>query len=320
MNAIDGSRRRHRIAVATMVLCALLWSTAGVVTRQLEQASGFEVTFWRSFACLLFVWGYLVVTSRSRWIATIAASGWPGVVSGVMWAIMFTCFMIALGLTTVARTLVVLALAPLLTALLAWLVLNERIAPRTWAAIAAAGAGIVWMVRDGLQADDGNGSLWGMLIAAGVPFASAINIINMKRQQARVDLVPAVLIGAVISCLAMLPVMLPMQASGHDIVLLSLLGVFQLGLPCVLMVAAARHLLPQETALLALLEVVFGPLWAWLGAGERPADATLYGGGLILVALVANELFAGRSPASTRAPSAAAAPAQPVTTAKSKAA
>jgi drug/metabolite transporter (DMT)-like permease len=308
MNPDVCGRRRHRIAVATMVLCALLWSTAGVVTRQLEHAGGFELTFWRSLACLLFVCVYLMVTSRSRWLAVITGSGWPGVVSGFMWAIMFTCFMIALGLTTVAKTLVVLAIAPLLTALLAWLVLGERIGLRTWAAIAAAGAGIVWMVRDGLQTGGDSGSLWGMLIAAGVPLASAINIINMKRQQARVDLVPAVLIGAIISCLAMLPLILPMQASGRDILLLALLGVFQLGLPCVLMIGAARHLSPQETALLALLEVVFGPLWAWLGAGERPADATLHGGALILAALVANEVLPGRR----------AAPAQAVRTTKSK--
>ena len=90
----------------------------------------------------------------------------------------------------------------------------------------------------------------------------------------------------------MLPLIFPIQASGRDVMLLSLLGVFQLGLPCILMIVAARHLSPQETALLALLEVVFGPLWAWLGVGERPAAATLYGGGLILAALVANELFA----------------------------
>ena len=303
--------RRHRIAVATMVLCPLLWSTAGVVTRQLEFAGGFELTFWRSLACLLFVCGYLMVTARSRWLAVITDSGWPGVLSGVMWAIMFTCFMIALVLTTVAKTLVVLAISPLLTALLAWLVLGERIAPRTWAAITAAGAGIVWMVRDGLQGGDG-GSLWGMLIAAVVPLASAINIVNMKRQQARVDLVPAVLIGAVISCLAMLPLIMPMQASGRDILLLSLLGVFQLGLPCVLMIGAARYLSPQETALLALLEVVFGPLWAWIGAGERPADATLHGGALILAALVTNELLASRKTA------VAVPPVQAVRTTKSK--
>lgn len=291
MNAAPGERR-HRLAVVTMVLCALLWSTAGVATRYLDHAAGFELTFWRSLSCILFVSGYLIVTQRSRWLSVITASGMPGIVSGLMWAVMFTCFMIALTITTVAKTLVVLAVAPLLTALLAWLVLNERIPPRTWLAIVVAGAGIVWMVRDGLQTGEGNSSLWGMLVAAGVPLASSINLITMKRQQARVDLVPALLIGGIISCLAMLPLIFPIQASGRDVVLLSLLGVFQLGLPCILMIVAARHLSPQETALLALLEVVFGPLWAWLGVGERPAAATLYGGGLILAALVANELFA----------------------------
>ena len=269
---------RHRLAVATLILCALLWSTAGVITRQVEHAAGFELTFWRSLACILFVTGYLVATRRSGWLRVVTASGMAGLVSGLMWAAMFTCFMVALTLTTVAKTLVVLALAPLLTALLAWLVLGERIGIRTWIAIAVAGAGIVWMVADGLRSgpdDSGDKALWGMLVAAGVPLASAINLVTMKRQQARVDLVPALLIGSLISCLAML-------------------GVFQLALPCILMIRAARFLSPQETALLALLEVVFGPLWAWLGAGERPADSTLYGGGLILAALVANELLAPR--------------------------
>ncbi len=175
--------RRHRLAVATMVLCALLWSTAGVVTRQLDQAAGFELTFWRSLSCILFVGGYLIATKGSRWLGVISAAGWPGLVSGVMWAAMFTCFMVALTITTVAKTLVVLAIAPLLTALLSWLVLDQRIAARTWTAIAVAGAGIVWMVKDGLQTGDDLSSLWGMLVAAGAPLASAINLINMKRQQ-----------------------------------------------------------------------------------------------------------------------------------------
>jgi drug/metabolite transporter (DMT)-like permease len=287
------SKRRHRLAVSTIVLCTLLWSLAGIVTRQLDHAAGFEITFWRSLACVICVAGWLVATERGGWVAAITRTGLPGLVSGLTWAVMFTCFMVALTLTTVAKTLVVMALAPLLTALLARAVLGERIAMRTWLAILVAGGGIVWMVLDGLQQD--GGSLFGMLVAAGVPLASAINLVNMKRQQARVDLVPAILIGGVISCIAMLPLMLPVQASGRDILLLSLLGAFQLALPCILMIRAARYLSPQETALLSLLEVVFGPLWAWLGAGERPAAATLYGGALILGALVANELLANRS-------------------------
>jgi drug/metabolite transporter (DMT)-like permease len=91
----------------------------------------------------------------------------------------------------------------------------------------------------------------------------------------------------------MLPLSLPALATPTDIALLALLGVAQLGLPCMLLVIAARQLAATEVALLALLEVVLGPLWAWLGAGEVPAAATLAGGALVVAALLVNEL-AGR--------------------------
>ena len=63
---------------------------------------------------------------------------------------------------------------------------------------------------------------------------------------------------------------------------------------------AARHLSATEVALLALLEVVRGPLWAWLGAGEAPASSALFGGALVLSALMLNELVAARRASSAR--------------------
>jgi drug/metabolite transporter (DMT)-like permease len=223
---------------------------------------------------------------------------------------MFTCFMIALTRTTVANTLVVLALAPLLSALLARIVLSEPLGLTTWAAIATACGGIVWMVHDqiGLNlvapavaaqapgtAVTSAAALTGMAIAAGVPLAASVNVVTLKKWGGRVDLVPAVAIGALLSCLATLPLAWPLQATTWDLSLLAILGAAQLGLPCMLMVGAARHLAPQEIALLALLEVLFGPLWVWLAVGERPTDASLQGGGIVLLALVANALWVGRS-------------------------
>jgi drug/metabolite transporter (DMT)-like permease len=132
----------------------------------------------------------------------------------------------------------------------------------------------------------------GMLIALAVPLASAINLVTLKKRAAHVDLIPAVFLGGVLSALAMLPLVFPLHAGPRDVVLLAGLGFFQLGLPCMLLVVAARSLSATELSLLALLEVLLGPLWAWLGAGETPAAATLYGGALVLAALVGNELHA----------------------------
>jgi drug/metabolite transporter (DMT)-like permease len=209
-----------------------------------------------------------------------------------MWAVMFTCFMIALTRTSVANTLLVIGLAPLLAALLARVVLGQTIRRITWAAIIAAGAGIWWMVHEAISVDGPTG----ILIALGVPLASAINLVTLRRVHAELDLAPAVLVGALISCAAMLPLAWPLATGGRDLLILAFLGAFQLALPCWLMVRALAWLAPHEVALIALLEVVLGPLWAWLFVGEATHAATLQGGVVVLAALVVNTLATRSSP------------------------
>jgi drug/metabolite transporter (DMT)-like permease len=182
--------------------------------------------------------------------------------------------------------LVVIGLGPLITAVLARFTLADPVPVRTWIAIPAAAAGIAWMFSDGVEP----AHVAGMLVAAVIPLAGAANVVTLRGAAARVDLVPSVMLGALLSCLVALPFALPFSASARDLLLLGLLGVFQLGLPCVLLVIASRTLLAPECALLGLLEVVLGPLWAWLGAGEVPGNATLAGGAIVVTALVANEL------------------------------
>jgi drug/metabolite transporter (DMT)-like permease len=295
----------HRRAIALMVLVALLWSTAGVVTRwlspQMQTDGRFEITFWRAFFAALFVAGYLLLVRREG-LRPLIAAGVPGLISGAMWAVMFSAFMLALTFTTTANTLLVMSVGPLLTALLTRAVIGTPIATRTWVAIAAAMFGMGWMFAfAGGVGPPGGAHLLGMLIALAVPVASAINLVTLNKVQARVDLVPAVLIGGVLAAAAMLPLSLPLIGGTRDIALLALLGFFQLGLPCMLMVHAARHLSAPQIALLALLEVLLGPLWAWLGAGEVPAAATLYGGAIVLAALVYNEAARLHGEASARA-------------------
>jgi drug/metabolite transporter (DMT)-like permease len=291
--AAAAPRSTHARAIALMIVAATLWSIAGVITRHLSpvmQAEGrFEITFWRSLFAALTVAGYLLLVRREG-LRPIWATGWPGLISGSMWAVMFIFFMLALTLTTVANTLLVMSIGPLVTALLSWLVLRLPIPGRTWLAIGAATVGMAWMFARGGGALPGGSHVAGMLVALAVPLAAAVNLVLLQKTKARVDLVPAVFLGGAISAAIMLPLALPFQAAPRDIALLAVLGFFQLGLPCMLMVVAARHLSAPEISLLALLEVVLGPLWAWLGAGEVPAAATVTGGLLVLGALVANEL------------------------------
>jgi drug/metabolite transporter (DMT)-like permease len=283
--------RAHRRAIALMIVAPILWSIAGVVTRHLESAGRWEVTFWRSLFAAIFVLAALLFAhGRGAW-AAVRATGGYGILSGAMWAVMFIAFILALMTTTTANTLIVNSIAPLVTALLARAVLREPIAARTWAAIVLAIAGMLWMFGSGFAGGEPR-HLAGMLIALAVPLAAAVNLVTLKHAGRSVDLIPAVLLGAVFSAAITFAFALPFKASAHDLLLLAMLGCLQLGLPCMLMVRASPHLSAPEISLLAMLEVVLGPLWAWLGAGEAPALATLAGGALVIAALLVNELAA----------------------------
>ncbi len=285
----------HARAVALMVAANILWSTAGLVTRLLERTPGWEAAFWRSFFAAIAMVGILAWTRRREAWAVVRAAGAAGVLSGLMFCTMFTCFMLAVTRTTVANTLVVNSLYPVFAAILAWRVLGLRLQMHTWFAIAAAVGGMAWMFASGL----GPG-LSGTLIAFAVPVAAAINVTTLRKWGRTVDLAPAVLLGGLFSALVTLPFALPFQASAQDLAWLAALGVFQLALPCTLLVAASRKLPPAEVALLTLLEAVLGPLWAWLGVGETPTSATLTGGGIVLLAIAGNEFIALYGPARFR--------------------
>jgi drug/metabolite transporter (DMT)-like permease len=275
-------------AVALMVAAPVLWSSAGVVTRHIERAEPIEQVFWRSLFAFAFVAGFLLAWRRNP-VKALARAGLPGLFSGAMWAVMFTAFVIALSLTTTANTLVMMSVSPLLTVVCARIVLSDPIPLRTWLAALAAMAGIAFMFGG---VTDNSQHVGGMLIALLIPVASALNVVALRKYAASVDLVPAVMLGGLLSCLIALAFTPPFSASPKDLALLAFLGVFQLGLPCMFLVLASRALLAPELALLGLLEVVLGPLWAWLGAGETPAAATLIGGALVLAALAGNEIAA----------------------------
>lgn len=290
---------RHRRAALTMAFCALCWSSAGGLVRLLDRQDGVQLTFLRSLFCALAVVVLLTWRRRGNPLTPVMAMGWPGLLSGLMWAIMFTAFTIAITLTTVANTLLVLSLAPFFAAVLGRIVLREQVVSRTWVAMSAAGFGIWWMVRQGISSE----GYAGMAIALACPLASAVNVVTLRKIHTRIDLMPAVLVGAVISLTVMAPFALPISPSARDIAIIAFLGIFQLALPCMLLVRATRFLSPHEVALIALLEVVLAPIWAWMFGGEAMGVATVQGGLLVIGALVANEFWGTSRAAATVGPS-----------------
>lgn len=300
-----------------MVLVTLLWSMAGIVSRQIEMAQGLTLTFWRSaFNALALLVILCVIRGPMAVWQNLRSGAWPLWASGVCWAVMFTAFMWALTLTTIANVLVTMAVGPLITALLARAFLGRVLTPPTLAAVIVAGLGLGLMQIPALMpspevlshpAEPGDpGSLashdhaLGLILALAVPTAGALNWVlirgasDSRRSANQPDFLLSICIGATLSALMAGPASDPLHVSVPDLGWLGLLGVFQLAVPCLLAVRVAAVLQPSEVALLSLLEVLFGVAWAWMGTAEKPQPLVLLGGTIVLCTLVLHEYWQGR--------------------------
>lgn len=297
MTAAEDPRARRRRGIALALLANLCFSTGGLWIRALDvPPGGFEIVFWRSasmtaaLAVFLFAWYGRATAARIR------AVGFWGFVSACCLAATFFAFILSVTRTTVANTTLVMSLTPLLGAVAGVVFLGERVAVRTWIAIAVAGVGLATMLLDSLSGD----GVAGILIALGVPVAFAANIVINRRHGVATDMVPTVLIAGLVSLPLALPLALPLEANPRDAATILAMGMFQLALGCILLTLAMRHLPAAEVGLFTLLETVLAPLWVWLAFGEQPSPMALAGGTLIVGALLANSLLAratdGRPP------------------------
>ncbi|UCD67770.1 MAG: DMT family transporter [Betaproteobacteria bacterium] len=286
MTAANARRR----AILLMVGATLCWSSAGVLVRSMNINDPWEITFWRSIFMALFVAGWIWQQHGDAAPQKIRAVGVPGLVSGALFTVMFISFVIALSRTTVANTLIVVSISPFFAALLGWVFLRERVALRTVLAMIAAFLGVCLMFFGAASHDR-----WvGALVATIVPAAFGLNTVILRKMGATVDMIPAVLIAGIISAMVTLPFALPFEAAGRDFTLLATMGVMQVGLGCVMMTIASRHLTAAEIGLISILEIIFGTLAVWLVVGERPDRAALAGGLIVIAALATDQMLAMR--------------------------
>lgn len=279
----DADARRK--GVLLMIAAALCWSTGGIFVRNVATTDGFEIVFWRSLFMVAFLFAVLAWWHRGAVWSKIAAVGRAGLLSGALLAATFFFFIFSLMRNTAANTFVLMSTGPFFVALFGWIFLRERVPTRTWTAIAVALAGVTLMFADGLDA----GRSLGNLLALGVAIAFALNVVVLRRMHASVDMVPAVMIAGLISIAVALPLAPSLAPAPRDLALLAPMGCVQLGLGCLLMTKATRHLSAGEIGLLSLIETILAPLWVWIGVGERPGALALGGAAIVLGALLANQ-------------------------------
>ena len=278
----------HARGTLLVVAAGLSWSTGGVLMRMVEEAPPATVAFWRAATMGLAVLAALLVRHRGRLVEPFRAAGLLGPVAGFFIAGASTCFILALGETTVSNVLFLQCVGPFVAAILGWVLLGERVRPATWAAIAIAACGVAIMVRDGLV----HSGLAGNLLALMIGVFLAFYTVALRFGRA-VDMMPVLVYMGVFgagACALMAP---GIAVSAHDFAICTALGAGQLALGNALYVVGSRHVPAAEIILLTLLEVVLGPVWVFLAIGEVPTAASL-GGGAVVVAAVLVQAFAAR--------------------------
>lgn len=258
----------------------LCWSSGGLLVRLLD-LDAFVIIFWRSLFMATAVALALLVVHQRKAPAVIAAVRWPGVLSGVLLSGAFIGYVSSLTFTQVANTMILMSASPLVAAVLARLILKEPLSRATVAAIIVAMVGIAIMFSHGISA----GSLLGDSFALLVAFTFGANIVVLRRWRG-IDMVPATMLGGLISAAVTAPWAIGTPVTSTDLVILAALGCFQLGLGLFLFVRGSRKLHAAELGMITLLETVLAPIWVWIAISEIPSAAALFGGGVVLAAVI----------------------------------
>lgn len=293
--------RDYLYGVALVVLATCGWSLAGLFVRRLPGLDGWQINTWRGLSVGVALLAYLIVlygrqtAARFRDIPPFAM-----LACAAFFSLGSTLYVTSLTLTSTANVSSIGAAAPIFTALLSTAVLREKPGPATWLATFLALAGVTVIMHAGLTAGGWAGNLAAILTA----LCFAGQTITLRRY-ASIDMVPAVCVGGLATFVLAGVVGGGFAVPRDAILVLALMGLVQLAIPLILFAKGARYVPAVALTLLALLDVVLNPFWAWLGAGEAPELAGVIGGSIILgaaaLSVVAGRRMAARAPISAPA-------------------
>lgn len=267
-----------------LVACAgVFWSLQGVTIRFAEDASTTQVVFWRSVAQFLALGLIITVATRGQLLGTVVRAGRLGLAGGVCAMVASGSFVFAVSHTTIANVVFIMAASPLVAGVAAWFLMGERVQRRTVVAMLVALAGIGIMVSEGLHGGSVAGYLYAMSTTVG--FAGIAVVARMGRDR---NMLPTAMWGALFN-LVIMGVLLggDIGVSWQVLVVCAVSGGILTAGGAACFMQGARYVPAAVLAFLSLTETVLAPIWAWIAFEELPATVSLIGGGVVLLAIVA---------------------------------
>ena len=262
-------------------LGACCLSFGGLIVKSFEGATLWQILFWRSIFFSIAVVIFLLITHKRNIFNSFYKSGFPGLIGGLILSLGYCGYVFAMYNTTVANTNFIIQTQTIFLAIFGYIFLKEKISKLTLFSIILAFIGIMLMVGNSLSPGQTSGNIAAFIMP--ISFATLILIV---RKFPDIDMIPmqfvagigAIIIGYLFSTKIMI--------SSHDIFLGFLAGFFQVGLGFIFITIGARSTPSALVGIIMLTEAVLGPLWAWLFANENPPLVVLYGGVIIISAVL----------------------------------
>ena len=259
---------------------AIMFITPDSLFIRLANLDSWNLIFYRGFIPFFVVFLGLLVIYKTKLLNEIINNGWHGFFYACTFTITNIFFVISIENTNVANTLIMIALAPMLSAIISFFFLKENPDKKTWIAIVITTLSVVYIFYDSLDAGDFLGNFLGLVCATGLAVGAVI-----IRSAKKISLVPSAMMGKLMVALIAFLFANHLKLEGNDTVIIPVMCVMCVAIPFVLVTLAPRYITAAEVNLFFLLETILGPLWVWFVIKEQPSFETIVGGIVIVVTI-----------------------------------
>ena len=270
-----------------LAFVGVLFLTPDSLFIRLANIETWGLLFYRGAIPFIVVLVGLIFVYRSNFFKLFFSMGFPGIIYAGTFALTNITFIISIQNTNVANTLVMIAMAPMLSAILSAIFLKENPDKKTWTAIIITFLAVIFIFNDSIKLGNIIGDIFGIITAFGLAVGAVVIRFAKKR-----NLVPGAVVGKLIVALFAVFLVKDFNLLGNDIIIVPLMCVVCVAIPFVLVTIAPRFITAAEVNLFFLLETILGPLWVWIVIKEQPSTETILGGFLIILTIAVHSFLA----------------------------
>ena len=270
-----------------LAFIAIMFITPDSLFIRLANLESWNLIFYRGFIPFLVVFVGILITYKAKFIKQLIENGWHGFIYAILFTITNIAFVISIENTNVANTLIMLAMAPMLSAIISLIFLKENPDQKTWMAIIITTLAVIFIFYSALDVGDFLGNFLGLVCAMGLATGAVI-----IRSAKKISLVPSAMVGKLMVALIALLFVDKLKLEGNDLTIIPLMCVMCVAIPFVLITLAPRYITAPEVNLFFLLETILGPLWVWLVIHEEPSIETIIGGIVIIFTIATHSILA----------------------------